>query len=214
MPGDRKNSLHRSKIVVCSLQQVGRLPAFFIIPALVAGGGPDPATSAGIMDVIQKITQTIEPSLDSLGYALVLVKLGDGGKRKTLTVMAERKDDVNMSFDDCTEISRTVSALLDVEDPITTAYNLEVCSPGIDRPLTKLADYTRFKGLEVKLETIFPVDGRKRFRGVIKGVDKETVQLAMPEGEVQIVFAHIRTCRLVMTDALVEAHVKKEKKAN
>ena len=166
------------------------------------------------MDIIQKITQTIEPTLAAMGYALVLVKLTDGKPRKTLMIMAERKDDVNMSFDDCTEISRTVSALLDVEDPISFAYNLEVCSPGIDRPLTKLADYTRFGGYEVKLETIFPQDGRKRFRGIIKGVEKEVINLAMPEGDVKITYPHIKTAKLVMTDALVEAHLKKEKKAN
>ena len=149
------------------------------------------------MDIIQKITGTIEPSLDALGYAIVLVKLADSAKRKTLTIMAERKDDQNMSFDDCTEISRTVSALLDVEDPITSAYNLEVCSPGVDRPLTKLADYTRFTGLEIKCETIFPVDGRKRFRGIVKNVENDKILLAMPEGEVTITFPHIRTARLV-----------------
>lgn len=150
--------------------------------------------------------------MDAMGYTLVLVRLGDGMKRKTLTVMAERKDEVMMSFDDCAEISHTVSALLDVEDLIATAYNLEVSSPGLDRPLTRLADYTRFAGYEAKIETMLPIDGRKRFRGVVKGVDDTRVQLSMPEGEVAIPFSGIRTAKLVMTDALVEADLKKRNK--
>src|SRR5258708_669553 len=122
------------------------------------------------MDIIQKITQSIEPSLSAMGYGLVIVKLGDSGKRKTLMIMAERTDGVGMSFNDCAEISRTISALLDVEDPITTAYDLEVCSPGVDRPLTREADFVRFAGSEVKLETMLPIDDRKRFRGVAEGI--------------------------------------------
>jgi ribosome maturation factor RimP len=164
------------------------------------------------MDVISKITQTIEPSLTSMGYSVVLLKLAEGGSRKTLMVMAERADDRMMSFDDCTEISRTVSALLDVEDPINGAYDLEVCSPGIDRPLTRAADFTRFAGHEAKIETALPVDGRKRFKGVVKGMAKNVITLAMPEAEVQIPFGHIRTAKLVVTDALVEAHLNKQKK--
>jgi ribosome maturation factor RimP len=163
------------------------------------------------MDIISKITQAIEPSLDSMGYGLVLVRLADGGYRKTLTVMAERKDDRMMSFDDCTEISRTVSALLDVEDPITSAYNLEVCSPGIDRPLTRLADFQRFMGSEAKIETLFPIDGRKRFKGVLKGINKEMISVSMPEGEVEIPFPQVRTAKL--TPALIAGSgMKKNKK--
>ena len=147
-----------------------------------------------------------------MGYGLVLVKLADGKGRKTLTVMAERTDDQMMSFDDCTEISRTVSALLDVEDPIQSAYNLEVCSPGIDRPLTRLNDFKRFEGFEAKIETMLPVDGRKRFKGELEGIESELIMLAMPEGKVKIPFPQIRTAKLVMTDALAEDHLRKQKK--
>jgi ribosome maturation factor RimP len=147
-----------------------------------------------------------------MGYGIVLLKLVDGGRRKTLTVMAERKDEQMMSFDDCAEISRTISALLDVEDPIHGAYNLEVCSPGIDRPLTKPADFKRFTGFEAKIETILPIEGRKRFKGVLKGLEKELIVLAMPEGEVRIPFPQIRIAKLVMTDELIEAHLRKQKK--
>ena len=149
------------------------------------------------MDVVSKITDIIEPSLTSMGYSVVLIKLADGARRKALMVMAERSDDAPMGFDDCTDISRTIAALLEVDDPITDAYDLEVCSPGMDRPLTKLVDYTRFKGEEVKLETMLPMNGRKRFRGVISAVKDKLIALSMPEGEVEIPFSHIRSAKLV-----------------
>lgn len=125
--------------------------------------------------------------------------------------MAERGDGAMMGFDDCAEISNTVSALLDVEDPITGAYNLEVCSPGLDRPLTKPADYARFAGQEIKAETIIPVGGRKRFRGVLQGIEGDIITLAMPEGSVELPFSHIRTARLIVNDELVAMDLKKQK---
>ncbi len=155
------------------------------------------------MDVLSRIVQIIEPSVVALGYNLVQVKLADGTRHKTLTIMAERSDDVMMGFDDCTEITNTVSALLDVEEAITGAYNLEVCSPGIDRPLTKREDYTRFAGYEIKAETIIPINGRKRFRGVLKGIEGDTVTLVVDGVEVELPFTHVRTAKLVMTDELV-----------
>lgn len=161
------------------------------------------------MDIVSKITQAVEPSLSSLGYAIVQVKFADGARRKTLTIMAERADGTPMGFDDCTEISRTVGALLEVEDPITTAYDLEVCSPGLDRPLTRIEDYTRFAGQDAKVETMIPIDGRKRFRGVIKAVKGEAVTLVMPEGnEVEIVVNLIRTAKLVAADVAVPKNKK------
>src|ERR1700722_4468978 len=100
------------------------------------------------MNIVEKITAAIEPSLANMGYALVQVKLADGARRKTLTIMAERRDNGAMGFADCSAISERASALLDVEDPIVSAYDLEVCSPGIDRPLTRLQDFVRFAGFE------------------------------------------------------------------
>lgn len=157
-----------------------------------------PAFFIGTMDIVQKISQTIEPSLDAMGYSIVLLKLAEGSRRKALILMAERKDEQAMGFDDCTEISRTVSALLDVEDPITGAYDLEVMSPGIDRPLTREADFKRFAGHEAKMESILPIEGRKRFKGTIKGIKDGMVTLDMPEGTVEIPFQHIRTAKLTV----------------
>ncbi len=163
------------------------------------------------VDILSRVIEIIEPSVEALGYNLVQVKLADGARRKTLMVMAERKDDVMMSFDDCTEISNTVSALLDVEEPISGAYNLEVCSPGIDRPLTKHDDYERFNNYEIKVETIIPVGGRKRFRGILKGIEGNEVSLMVDGVEVKLPFTHIRTSKLVITDELIANFLKKQK---
>lgn len=149
-----------------------------------------------VMNLVEKVTAIIEPSLEAMGYDVVLVKLADGARRKTLTIMAERKDGKGMSFDDCGDISHTVGALLEVQDPISGAYNLEVCSPGIDRPLTRLKDFVRFTGAEVKLETHVPVSGRKRFRGLITVVKNDTITLSIPEGNFDITFGNIRTAKL------------------
>jgi ribosome maturation factor RimP len=159
------------------------------------------------MDVTTRITQAIEPSMESMGYTLVQIKLGDSERRKTLTIMAERKDKKPMGIEDCTRISRQIGALLEVEDPISTAYDLEVCSPGLDRPLTKLADYARYKGTEAKLETyapLNPVDNRKRFRGELLGVDGEKIRLRMDNDEVEIPFPDIRTARLAVSETLLK----------
>ncbi len=164
------------------------------------------------MDVLDKINAMISPSLDAMGYTIVQMKLDSADRRKTLSLMAERKDERIMSFDDCSAISRTVSALMDVEDPIATAYNLEVCSPGIDRPLVKFADYTRYNNYEVKLDTLIPVQGRKRFRGVVTGAQNEMVSLKTDNGDFEIPFPNIKSAKLVMTDELVKSFMKQQKK--
>ncbi len=163
------------------------------------------------MDLIEKITSIIEPSLTDMGYVIVQMKMADGERRKTLTIMAERKDGVVMGFDDCTDISRVVGALLEVDDPISGAYNLEVCSPGIDRPLTRPEDYTKYAGYEAKIETQLPIDGRKRFRGVLKGMNDNKVTMNLEGTDALIPLSNIRTAKLVMTDELIAEHLKKQK---
>ncbi|WP_044564255.1 ribosome maturation factor RimP, partial [Azospirillum sp. B4] len=122
------------------------------------------------MDVQERIAGIIAPSVEAMGYDLVRVSL-TGNARPTLQIMAERVDGAAMTVDDCAEISRAVSALLDVEDPIDVAYTLEVSSPGIDRPLTRPKDFERFAGFEVRVETSQPVDDRRRFIGMLKGIE-------------------------------------------
>jgi len=151
------------------------------------------------------IVPIIEPSLEAMGYRLVRVAFL-GAKRATLQIMAERIDEAPMTVDDCTEISRSVSALLDVADPIAGAYMLEVSSPGIDRPLTRPEDYDRFAGFEARVELGEPLDGRKRFRGRLLGRAGDHVRLAAENGEVQLPFADIAKAKLVITDDLLKAH--------
>ena len=148
------------------------------------------------MDVIERITAAIAPSLEAMGYALVQVKLGDSGGRRTLTLLAERADGVAMGIEDCEAISHQASALLDVEDPIQSAYDLEVCSPGVERPLTKPGDYARFAGVEAKVEMMAPVNGQRKFRGIIGGIKDEVITLKTPEGDMKIRFNDIRHARL------------------
>lgn len=151
------------------------------------------------------VASTIEP----MGYDLVRVRLS-GGHQQTLQVMAERRDGQAMSVDDCADISRALSAHLDVEDPIPGAYTLEVSSPGIDRPLVRAQDYQRFAGHEAKVELREPVEGRRRFRGRILGLAGEQVRIAMPEGEMAVPLEFISAAKLVLTDELIAAANKKE----
>ena len=140
-----------------------------------------------------------------MGYEVVRVQLS-GGRRPVLQVMAERTDGAPMTVDDCADISRTVSALLDVEDPIAGAYHLEVSSPGIDRPLTRLKDFERFAGHEARIETRALIDGRRRFKGVLRGVAGEVVRMETEDGAVtELPFAGILRAKLVLTDALIAA---------
>lgn len=153
---------------------------------------------------IAEIDGLIRPSLEAMGYRLVRVAAG-GGRRATLQVMAERVDDRPMSVEDCSEISHTVSALLDVADPIASAYVLEVSSPGIDRPLVRREDYERFAGFEAKLELSRPLAGRKRFRGRLLGLDGDSVRLDLGPDIVALPLAGIARAKLVLTDALLAA---------
>lgn len=167
------------------------------------------------MDTLyDRITAIIEPSLSSMGYALVQIRLIEGGRR-TLQIMAERTDSKNMTVEDCASISHSISALLDVEDPIKGAYTLEVSSPGIDRPLVKLSDFERFTNFEIKLETRLAIEGRKRFKGRLTGVKGEEIELKTAEGvEAHIPFDMIQSAKLLLTDELIDWHGKTAAAAN
>ena len=149
-----------------------------------------------------RIVQTIEPSLEAMGYRLVRVVI-TSGRRATLQVMAERLDDQPMTVDDCAQISHSVSALLDVADPIPGAYMLEISSPGIDRPLVRTEDYDRFTGFEAKIELARPIDGRKRFRGRLLGTSRGNVRLATETGEAELPLDAVGRAKLVLTDDLI-----------
>lgn len=158
------------------------------------------------------VERLIAPTLDAMGFDIVRVQLS-GDRRPRLQIMAEHSDGREMNVDDCAEISRTVSALLDVEDPIKGSYDLEVSTPGIDRPLTRLADFDRFAGFEARLELSVPRDGRRRFRGRLKGTAEEEIRLELPDGEVGLPFALIQKAKLLLTDELLAASAKDKRDA-
>ena len=152
--------------------------------------------------VIGRIETLIAPQMASMGYDLVRVQLS-GSKRRTLQIMAERRDGAGMTVDDCADISHAVSAVLDVEDPIAGAYTLEVSSPGIDRPLVRQDDFARFAGYEAKIELDGAIDGRRRFQGRLLGIDEDRVRVALDDGEIDVPFARIHRAKLVLTDDLI-----------
>ncbi len=157
----------------------------------------------------QKIADLISPTMDGMGYRLVQVRLMGGQHHRTLQIMAERKSDGLMEVGDCADVSRALSPLLDVEEPIKDKYSLEVSSPGIDRPLVNMEDYVNAIGHEAKVETLFMVDGRKKFRGVIQSADGDSVVMHVEEKDYHIGFDAIDSGKLVLTDALIDAHQKK-----
>ncbi|HEX5079880.1 MAG TPA: ribosome maturation factor RimP [Geminicoccaceae bacterium] len=156
------------------------------------------------MDPNRQIAELIEPTLRDMGFELVRVLL-HGGQRPTLQVMAERADRAPMTVEHCAGISRAVSAILDVADPIAGAYRLEVTSPGLDRPLTRRDDFERFRGFEARVETELPIDGRRRFRGRLLGVEGDQVRIQLAEGERAIPCDGIRKAKLVVTDEVLAA---------
>jgi ribosome maturation factor RimP len=152
-----------------------------------------------------KLAAIISPTLDGMGYELVRVAVL-GRDRPTVQVMADRSDGAQIAVEDCEAISRALGAVLDVDDPLPGAWTLEVSSAGIDRPLTRAKDWNRFAGHLARVEVQFPVDGRKRFAGVVLGADDDVARLRLDDGaEVALKLNTIRRAKLVLTDALIEA---------
>jgi ribosome maturation factor RimP len=157
----------------------------------------------------RRVKTLIEPTLEDLGFDLVQVRIM-GSAPKTLQVMAERPDGT-ISIEDCAKISRAISAILDVEDPIPDEFNLEVSSPGIARPLVRPRDFERYKGHVAKVELSQPIDGRQRFKGIIDGLEDEHVLLAIDgdkdeDGNEMVLglpLGLIAEARLIMTDELM-----------
>ena len=153
----------------------------------------------------ETIATMIAPSIEAMGYDLVRVMF-TGGKKAVLQIMAERSDRVQMTVEDCADISRAVSLIVDVEDPISGEFNLEVSSPGIDRPLVRPDDYDRFSGFDAKFELEVAADGQKRFRGEVCGTENGDTVVIDKDGERLIVpFASIRAAKLILTDNLIAA---------
>lgn len=162
----------------------------------------------------KQIYSLIASSIERLGYEVVRVKMMEEGGRHILQIMLDCIDGRQITVEDCEKASKHLSALLDVEDPITGQYDLEVSSPGIDRPLTRLKDFERFKGLEVKVETQTPIQGQKRFRGRLKGVGEGNQVVVVSnvvalggvqeKVEISIPFDAIAKAKLVLNDELLQ----------
>lgn len=159
-----------------------------------------------------RVAAIAEPVIEDLGFRLVRVRYSglNGG---TLQIMAERLDGT-MTVEGCETVSRALSPVLDVEDPISGAYNLEISSPGIDRPLVRRSDFEFWAGHVAKVELAVLLEGRKRFRGMLLGVEDETVVVKIPDAPseqpdtVKLPIADISDARLVMTDELIDAALK------
>ncbi len=152
-----------------------------------------------------KVAALITPSLESMAYELVRVLIL-GRDRPTVQVMADRADGSLISVRDCERITHAVSAILDVDDPLPGRWTLEVSSAGIDRPLTRPKDWVRFAGHQARAEMVMPVDGRRRFTGIVLGADDTHARMRLDDGEeVSLPLADLRRAKLLLTDALIAA---------
>ena len=152
-----------------------------------------------------RLATIVAPALEAMGYELVRVAVL-GRDRPTVQVMADKADGSQITVADCEAISHALSAVLDVEDPIPGAWSLEISSAGIDRPLTRPKDWNRFAGHLARAETNAPIDGRKRFSGVVLGADDTAARMRLDDGsEIVLPLTGLRRAKLVLTDALIEA---------
>ncbi|MER5170672.1 ribosome maturation factor RimP [Thioclava sp. GXIMD2076] len=161
----------------------------------------------------RRLADIVQPTIEGLGFELIRIRL-QGGRTATLQIMADRPEG-GIIVDDCAKISTAVSAVLDVEDPIEENYHLEVSSPGIDRPLTRLKDFDAWEGYEAKIETSEMIDGRRRFKGFIRGTEGEEVLLELEEqGEtvtIGLQFDWLSDAKLVLTDDLIDEMLRQKK---
>jgi ribosome maturation factor RimP len=157
-----------------------------------------------VTELLRRIEDIVAPTIVGMGYELVRVAMSKGG---TLQIMIEPADGRAMDVEACAVLSRALSAVLDVEDPMPGSYTLEVSSPGIDRPLTRPKDYARWAGHIARLETAEPVEGRRRFKGTLLGLEGDLVKLRLEDGkETQVPLSAVSKAKLEMTDALIEDH--------
>jgi ribosome maturation factor RimP len=157
----------------------------------------------------RRMAEIITPVIEDMGFELVRVRLMSG-KQTTLQVMAD-KPEGGIEVDDLAQISQALGAVLDVEDPILDEYNLEVSSPGIDRPLTRLKDFDMFEGYEAKIETEELIDGRRRFKGELAGVEDDEVLINVAEGTIGLKFDWLSDAKLVLTDELITEMLRQRK---
>ncbi len=162
------------------------------------------------MERLPQLEARVEPTLEAMGFEVVRIALTGNEGRRTLQVMADRRDGSLISVEDCAEISTALSAIFDVEDPVSGNYDLEISSAGIDRPLTRPKDFKTYAGFLAKVDTKMLVDGRKRFRGRLEGLTANgDVAMKIDNAEVIIAMNNISTAKLVLTDELIAATAKR-----
>jgi len=159
----------------------------------------------------RRISEIITPVVEDMGFEVVRVRLMSG-KESILQIMVQRPDG-QIEVDECAQISTAISATLDVEDPILDVYNLEVSSPGIDRPLTRMKDFAQWEGFEAKIETDELIDGRRRFKGVLAGTEGHEVLITITEGTIGLKFEWLSDAKLVLTDELIRDVLRGRKDA-
>ena len=157
----------------------------------------------------RRLAALVTPAIEALGFELVRIRLM-GSKTRILQVMADRPDG-GIIVEDCAKISTAISAILDVEDPLDDQYVLEVSSPGIDRPLTRLKDFDIWQGYEARIETTELIDGRRRFKGNLVGIEGEEVLLEIEEGTIGLQFEWLSDAKLVLTDDLIAEMLRQRK---
>ncbi len=159
----------------------------------------------------RRIAEIITPVIEDMGFEVVRIRLMSG-KESILQIMVQ-KPDGTIEVDECAQVSTAVSAIMDVEDPILDQYTLEVSSPGIDRPLTRLKDFDQWKGFDAKIETDELIDGRRRFKGPLAGTEGDEVLIEIEEGTIGLKFAWLTDAKLVLTDELIRDVLKGRKDA-
>ena len=180
----------------------GRRPAFFMFGKMTN----DLIAKSAIE---KKLLGLINPLITDMGFELIRLRLMSS-KEITLQIMVARPDGF-INVDECADLSTTISALLDVEDPILDAYSLEVSSPGIDRPLTRIKDFEEFEGYDARLETVELIDGRKRFKGTLAGTNGSEIMLNVDEGTIGLEFEWLAEAKLILTDELIKEMLKQRK---
>ncbi len=180
--------------------------AFFVLDSTVSDSADHPHHTG----LEGRVATAIAPAIAAMGFELVRVAIL-GREHPTVQIMADRADGALITVEDCEAISHAVGAILDVADPIPGNWTLEVSSAGIDRPLTRAKDWNRFSGHLAKAETNMPVDGRKRFAGIVLGADAAHARMRLEDGsEVALPLADLRKARLVLTDELIAASAPKK----
>jgi ribosome maturation factor RimP len=154
-----------------------------------------------------KIEELIGPSINSLGYDLVRVQILDEGT-KTLQIMVDRLDEANLTIDDCSIISKEISVIIDINDPIGENYLLEVSSPGIDRPLLRFKDFEKYAGFHARVDMNTALEGRKKFKGKLTGIEGDNIRIKVKEETYLLPFSKIEKAKLTLTQELLDAAIQ------